>query len=140
VRTRTCAPVTRSRIGEDVLYIALPPRAWEIVGPDDAVLGVLAASHRLVVVSDPVAVVVRTSWPLFVTRVPVADGLRVPVLTREAVIASLLSRGGLAIGLAGILMRGTGAASLNADEVREILKAARQPERFQPMLELLDVA
>ena len=84
-----------------------------------------------------VAEVLRARLDLFGTTVVLPDGERVPVLRREAVIAQLLAQGGLALGLTGVILAITG--PIDADEVREILKAARQGDRFQPLLELLDV-
>lgn len=133
------AAATESRIGAPLRYIALPPREWEAVGAGGGALASVAALHGLRVATGPVEDVVRSSWPLFASSVALADGATVPVLTREAVLATLLSRGGLAIGLAGIMLRGT-REPIDPDDVRELLKAARQPERYQPLLELLDVA
>jgi hypothetical protein len=50
--------------------------------------------------------------------VTLSDGTRIPVLTREAVMAQLLSQGGLALGLAGALLRVVGDPLLDRDEVR----------------------
>ena len=74
-----------------------------------------------------------------VTHATLADGTVLPVLRREPALAELLSRGGLAIGLAGILLRFRGEDPLDVDEVRELLKAAQQPERYRSLPELLAV-
>ncbi len=133
------AAATHSQIDEPVRYIALAPRVWEVVARGDGSLEPCAAKLGVQVSQGAVEEVVRTSWPLFVTNVQLAGGASVPVLTKEAVLAVLLGRGGLSIGLAGILCRGAG-DGIDPDDVRELLKAARLAERFQPMLELLDVA
>jgi hypothetical protein len=44
------------------------------------------------------------------------------------------------LGLAGTLIRVCNQPAVDPDDIREILKAARQGERFQPLLELLSVA
>jgi hypothetical protein len=59
----------------------------------------------------------------------------VPILSRDAVVAELLAQAGLALGLAGLMVRLCPA--IDPDEVRELLKAARQGDRFQPLLELV---
>jgi len=69
-----------------------------------------------------------------------ADGTVVPVLSREAVLAQMLEQGGLSIGLAGTLIQVGGEPPIDVDEVRELLKAARQNERFQLLLELVQIA
>ena len=55
-------------------------------------------------------------------------------------MAQLLGRGGLVLGLAGSLLRLANDPPIDVDEVREVLKAARLGDRFQPLLELLQVA
>jgi hypothetical protein len=47
---------------------------------------------------------------------------------------------GFALALAGMVIRLANEPPVDVDEVRELLKAARQGDRFQPLLELLDVA
>jgi hypothetical protein len=87
-----------------------------------------------------VADAVRPVLALFTRNVVLADGTEVPTLSREAVLAELLGRGGLAIGLAGTLMQLANDPPIEIDEVRELLKAARLSERFQPLLELVQIA
>jgi hypothetical protein len=114
-----------------VRYLALRPRRLEAVYPDGSrtIAGIDAAE-------SPVAEVVRANLALFSAPI-LLGGVTVPTLTREAVAADLLARGGLSLGVLGVMLR---VGPVDADEVREILKAARQGERFQPLLELLDVA
>lgn len=121
--------------GEPARYAALPPRRVEAVLPAGArpVDGVEEAS-------SPVVEALRPRLDLFSTTVVLGDGTMVPVLSLEAVLAELLGRGGLALGLAGLLVRLCGRDAVDVDGVREILKAARQGERFQPLLELMEVA
>jgi hypothetical protein len=128
------AAATGSRPGELVQYSALAPRGIEAIfaRPNAAISGVRSAS-------GDVADVLRNNLDLFSTEISLADHTRVPVLVYEAVLAQLLSGGGLDIGLAGSLIRVT-KRHVDVDAVREILKAARQGDRFQPLLELLDVA
>jgi hypothetical protein len=118
----------------ELRYAALPAHQVEAVFPagSSSVRGVAEAA-------GPVVDVLRARLDLFTTELTLTDGTRVPVLTVDAVLAQLLARGGLALGLAGLLVR-LCASSVDADEVREILKAARQGDRFQPLLELIDVA
>ncbi len=78
--------------------------------------------------------------PLFAMQVALSEETVIPTLSREAVLAQLLDLGGLALGLAGLLVRLANHPPVDVDNVRELLKAARRPERFQPLLELLDVA
>lgn len=126
------AVATGTRPDESPRYIALPPRHLEAVFPSD---GVNIAG--LQTDTSPVAEVVRRRLDLFSTSVPLGDGTSVPTLTREAVAAELLARRGLSLGLLGTLLQVS--APIDQDEVREILKAARQGDHFQPLLELLDV-
>lgn len=118
-----------------ILYAALAPRRLTAIYPDGAgrVPGIEPDD-------GPVAEVIRASLDRFGATAILGDGTRVPVLSRDAVVAELLSRGGLALGLAGTLIRVCDQPAVDPDDIREILKAARQGERFQPLLELLSVA
>jgi hypothetical protein len=127
------AAATGSRPDESPRYIALPPRRLEAVFSGDAV-----KVAGLETDTSPVAEVVRRRLDLFATSVLLADGTSVPTLTKEAVAAGLLAQGGFALALLGTLLRVC--PPIDPDDVREILKAARQGDRFQPFLELLDVA
>ena len=118
----------------DPRYAALPPRAVEAVLPAGR-----ATVEGVVEATGPIVDALRTRLDLFSTTVTLHDGTQVPVLSLEAVLAQLLARGGLALGLVGMLVRLCG-TSIDVDEVREILKSARQGDRFQPLLELMDVA
>lgn len=84
--------------------------------------------------------VIARSLPHFGVVLTLGDGVQVPVLRSDAVLAELLERGGLAIGIAGVLLRLLGAQRPDPDDVRDLLNAACKPERFQPLLELLEVA
>jgi hypothetical protein len=130
------AAATDSVPGGPIRYAALVPRRIQVVCPEGAAARMAALG--LDVDESPVATFVRVRLDLFATVLRLADGTAVPVLSREAVTAQLLGRGGLSVGLAGLLVRLC--RPLDADEVREILKAAGQPERFQPLQELLAVA
>lgn len=116
-------------------YTALAPRRIEALFPEGA-----GAMSGVVAAEGAIADVLRHRMDLYSRPLPLLDGTLVPTLTREAVLAELLSRGGLALGLAGILIGRAGDPPIDADDVRDILKAARQGERFQPLLELLQVA
>ena len=128
------ASATGTRPGEKRRYVALPPRRVEAIFPfgGPTVSGVEPTAGA-------VADVLRARLDLFSTRLPLGE-TPVPVLSAAAVAAHLLAQGGLSLGLLGIMLRLVGPRSIDVDEVREILKAARQGERFQPLLELLDVA
>lgn len=129
------AAATQSVPGEPPRYAALPPRSIEAIGTADAVqLAGIALD------TSPVAGVVRERLDLFGQQVVLADGTAVPTLRREAILAELLARAGLAIALAGSVVGVARLPPIDPDEVRELLKAARQGERFQPLLELMDVA
>jgi hypothetical protein len=130
------ARATGSRPGESARYSALPPRRIEAIWAD-ATGGELPGVHAD---RSEVAGVVRNEISLFSADVTLADGTVVPTLSREAVLAQLLEQGGLSIGLAGTLIQVAGDPPIDVDEVRELLKAARQNERFQPLLELVQIA
>lgn len=118
--------------GEPVRYLALPtgtPRVIVAAGP------ALPAGVRLD--SGPVVEVLQSALPLYSTSLRLPHGPEIPVLTREATLAQLLARGGVAIALAGLLLRAAPEPPIDPDVVREILKAARLGDRFQPLLELL---
>ena len=121
--------------GGPILYAALPPRRLTAIYPNGVV-----QVPGIEPDSGPVADVLRARLDLFGATATLGDGTPVPVLSRDAVVAELLSRGGLALGLAGTLIRVCDQPAVDPDEVREILKAACQGERFQPLLELLSVA
>jgi hypothetical protein len=129
------ARATGSRPGDPPRYSALAPRRIEALFADDD--GALPGVRP-----DPseVATVIRRNVALFSENVVLADGTVVPVLSREAVLAQMLEQGGLSIGLAGTLIQVGGEPPIDVDEVRELLKAARQNERFQPLLELVQIA
>lgn len=129
------ASATESVPGEPPRYSALPPRAVEAIGGADA-----AEVDGVTRDVSPVAMVLQQRLELFVREIRLRDGTSVRTLSREAVLAQLLAKGGLAIALAGALLSVTRETPIDPDDVREILKAARQGERFQPLLELLDVA
>ena len=124
--------------GGEARYCGLAPLSIQAIWPLPA--GQLSGVPGLALDSSSVAGIVASQLPLFATTVTWVDGTVLDVLRREAVLAELLERGGLAIGLAGLLIRLAGNPPIDPDEVRELLKAARHPERFQPLLELLDVA
>ncbi len=132
------AAATGSAAGGPIHYRALAPARIQVLCPE----GVEARPRPIGVEPDQSAVgeVLRARLDLFTVRVSLADGTTMAVLSREAVLAELLEAGGLSVGLAGLLVRLAAEPPLDVDEVREILKAARQPERFQPLLELLAVA
>ena len=115
-------------------YPALAPRRLFAIYPQGA-----SAIPGFEPEGGPVAEELAGRIDLHRTTVTLADGTRVPVLSREAVLAQLLERGGLSLGLAGILIRICSDPPIDTDDVRDILKAARQGERFQPLLELLAV-
>ncbi|MBI2378629.1 MAG: hypothetical protein HYV07_31825 [Deltaproteobacteria bacterium] len=125
---------TGSSAGEPAKYAALPPRTIHVLG------GTVAPTNPFTRDSGHVAEVLAANLALFTTSVRLAEGTRLSVLTREAVLAQLLERGGLAVGLAGLLVKLTRNGGIDVDEIRELLKAARESHRFQPMLELLDLA
>ena len=129
------AAATASIPGHSVRYAALIPRRVHAIVPEGA-RDVPGVERDVGVITE----VLRERLPLVSTIVTLADGTSVPTLSREAVIAQLLALGGLAVGLAGTLIHVANVPPIDVDEVREILKAARQGERFQPLLELLDVA
>jgi len=129
------AAATKSRPGEAPRYAALVPRRVRILAADEA-RPVAGAEFD----SSAVAQLLRHRLDSFGTTVELADGTRIPVPTREAVVAQLLARGGLALGLVASMLRVQPDAALDTDEVRDLLKAARLSERYQPLLELLDVA
>ncbi|HEY3237448.1 MAG TPA: hypothetical protein VGJ84_22205 [Polyangiaceae bacterium] len=129
------AAATSSRPGQPPRYSALPPQRIEAIVPAGAVEPPGVSSDR-----SAVADAVRPVLALFTRNVVLADGTEVPTLSREAVLAELLGRGGLAIGLAGTLMQLANDPPIEIDEVRELLKAARLSERFQPLLELVQIA
>lgn len=85
-----------------------------------------------------VAETLRANLGLFVTRVvlPGTTG-GIEVLSREALLAQLLAEGMLSIALAGSVLKVAGKPPVDPDHVREILKAARLGDKFQPMLELV---
>jgi hypothetical protein len=129
------AAATGTAPGGPPRYAALVPKLVEAIFAHD---GVVARSvHRD---ESEVAAVLRPRLDLFVTSVTLADGTVVPTLTREAVLAQLLAKGGLAIALAGSIVALANRPAIDVDQVREILKSAGLGERFQPLLELLDVA
>jgi hypothetical protein len=133
------AAATGAVPGAGARYSALAPLSIEAIWPEPV------AQHSNVPTgvvrgSGSVAGVVSGQLPLFSTMATWSDGTVLPVLRREAVLAELLERGGLAIGLAGTVLRLANDPPIDPDEVRELLKAARRPERFQPLLELLNVA
>ena len=132
------AAATRSAADGTVGYVALVPGSVQVVCPDGAAERL--ASIGLECDSSRVALVVRRRLDLFATIAQWVDGTRVPVLSRDALLAQLLAQGGLAIGLAGLVVRLCRRPRLDPDVVREILKAAGQPDRFQPLHELLAVA
>lgn len=127
------ASASRSVPGAASKYPALGPTRLEAVLPEGTEPIAEIGPDR-----SAIADLVRSRLDLFGTTVALADGTRIPVVTREAAIAQLLVRGGLALGLAGLMLR-FASPPIDPDDVREILKAARQGERFQPLLELLDV-
>lgn len=90
--------------------------------------------------ASAVAEVARHRLDMNSAAVELAGGppLQLRVLSREATLAQLLERGGLAIGLAGQLLQATRSVPIDLDDVRDLLKAARLGERFQPVLELID--
>ncbi len=116
-------------------YAALAPRRLDAIFPTgaDEPAGVEADLSA-------VAEVLRHRLDLYSTTVELSEGVRVTTLRREAVMAQLLGRGGLVLGLAGSLLRLANDPPIDVDEVREVLKAARLGDRFQPLLELLQVA
>lgn len=129
------AAATGSRCDDEPRYLALGPRRIEIILPVGGV-DIAGVEQDVREVGD----VLRSRLDLFSTTVRLPGGPDVQALTREAVLAELLSDGGLALGLAGMLIRLANDPPADVDEVREILKAARQGDRFQPLLELLEVA
>lgn len=118
--------------GEPVRYLALPTGVPRAIVPSGAVPppGVRPDA-------GPVVEVLQAALPLYSTTLRLPHGPEIPVLTREAVLAQLLARGGIAIALAGLLLRAAPEPPIDPDVVREILKAARLGDRFQPLLELL---
>lgn len=134
------AATTSSVPGEPARYLALPPWSWEVLEPSGVDLGSLAHDHGLVRDSSAVGDVVRGAWGAHTAVVALADGTLVPVVSRDVTLAMLLARGGLAIGLAGMVVRICRTPPVDPDDIRDLLKAARQGERFQPLLELLAVA
>ena len=114
--------------GKRAEYLALVPRRIAVLGA--------TAPAGTELDTGPVAAVLRDKLELFTAR-PVVAGHALPTLCREATLAELLSLGGLRVGLAGILLRVANDPPIDPDDVRDILKAARQPEPFQPLLELL---
>jgi hypothetical protein len=129
------AAATGSVPGAAPAYPALPPPPTQAILPGE-VASIRGATADL----GAVAETVRHRLDLFSTIIRLSDGTEVPVLSREAVLADLLSKGGLAVGVAGVLLRVAGDPPVDTDEVREILKAARMGHLFQPMLELMDGA
>jgi hypothetical protein len=129
------AVATGSEPGKPPRYSALPPLCIQAIFTEDHV-AIAGVTRDL----GAVAGVVRARPDLFTTAAALAGTQAIPVVTREAAVAGLLAQGGLAIGLAGTLVAVAREPALDVDAVREILKAAGQGERFQPLLELLDVA
>jgi len=129
------AAATSTVPGGPAGYLALPPAGLTAVFPEESMALTQVESDR-----GAVADALRHRLDLFTTTLVLADGTRVPVLTREAVLAQLLSQSGLALGLAGTVLMVAGQPPVDPDEVRAILKAACQGDRFQPLLELLAVA
>ena len=128
------AAASNSRPGERPRYAALVPRRIRVIASDAAATMPGAEAE-----TSALAEVLRHRLDLYRTTVWLG-GTELPVLTKEAVVAQLLSQGGLAIGLVATLLRVACDPPLDVDVVRELLKAARQGERYQPLLELLDVA
>lgn len=119
--------------GAEPRYLALTPRNIRVLGAHPPAGAVADTSE--------IGAVVTARLDLFTVRL-VVGGRSIPALAREAVLAELLAQGGLSLGLAGLVLRlaqGSSVAPIDVDEVRELLKAARLPERFQPMLELIHV-
>ncbi|MBN2497481.1 MAG: hypothetical protein JXR96_23010 [Deltaproteobacteria bacterium] len=116
-------------------YPALAPARIEAILPAGAV-----GPSGIEPDQSAVAEALRPRLELFTCGLDIGAGEAVPALRREAVMAQLLGRAGLALGLAGILLRLANDPPIDVDEVREILKAARLGDRFQPLLELLHVA
>ncbi|HEY3355299.1 MAG TPA: hypothetical protein VGQ83_18770 [Polyangia bacterium] len=129
------AAATGAVPGGATRYLALPPERLEAVFPAAGATAPGVETDR-----DPVAELVGGHLDLFATTARLADGSEIPALSREAVVAELLARGGLALALVGLLLRHQGDRPLDVDEVREILKAARQGEAFPPLAELIDAA
>ncbi len=129
------AAATGTAPGGPIRYHALPPAGLAAVFPEGG-----TAPTGVEADEGAVAAVLRHRLDLFCTTLTLPDGTRVPVLSREAVLAQLLSQGGLALGLAGTVLLVAGQPPVDPDEVRAILKAACQGDRFPPLLELLDVA
>jgi hypothetical protein len=128
------AHATGTELGGEARYLALVPRKIEVVIPagEPDIEGVVRDAR-------PVSQVLGHS-NLFTVELGLRRGDALPVLRREAVLAELLGDGGLALALAGMMLRLANEPPVDVDEVRELLKAARQGDRFQPLLELLEVA
>lgn len=116
-------------------YAALAPRRLDAIFPTGADEPAGVEADR-----SAVAEVLRHRLDLYSTTVELSGGVRVTTLRREAVMAQLLGRDGLVLGLSGSLLRLANDPPIDVDEVREVLKAARLGDRFQPLLELLQVA
>jgi hypothetical protein len=128
------AVASGSQPGAPPRYAALVPRRIAVIASDPATTMSGAEAE-----TGALAEVLRHRLDLYRTTVRLGH-TELPVLTKEAVVAQLLSQGGLAIGLVAALLRVACDPPLDVDVVRELLKAARQGERYQPLLELLDVA
>lgn len=87
--------------------------------------------------SSPVAQILRDDLAFFTVTVTI-DAIAVRVISREATLAQLLAEASLSIALGGSVLKVAGSPPIDVDQVREILKAARLGDRFQPMLELVD--
>jgi len=126
---------TDTRPGVPPRYVALPVRRVAVMAPVGAALPQGATRA-----TGPVADAILGAIELYAEPLALPDGPTLEVLSREAVLAQLLARGGLAIGLAGLLLRVTKDRPIDPDVVREVLKSARLGERFQPLHELLAIA
>lgn len=118
--------------GEPPRYLAHPVRHIRVIAPEGARLPADVTRD-----TSAVAQVLVAALPVYTETVTLPHGPTLRVLSREAVLAQLLAKGGLAIALAGMLLRVANEPPIDPDVVREVLKGARLGDRFQPLLELL---
>ena len=125
------AAASRTAADGPLRYSALAPRRVTAIysGPE-RVVGFDEDASR-------VGEVVRDDLAFFTVMVTI-DAIAVRVISREATLAQLLAEASLSIALAGSVLKVANSPPIDVDQVREILKAARLGDRFQPMLELVD--
>lgn len=125
------AAASRTAAAGPLRYSALAPRRVTAVYPGPSRVSGFDED------SSPVAQILQADLAFFTVTVTI-DAIAVRVISREAALAQLLAEAGLSIALAGSVLKVAGSPPIDVDQVREILKAARLGDRFQPMLELVD--